>query len=187
MANLKEINGALKIIRKWHNKIILMYCVSSYPTKLEEVNFKKISLIKNNTNISNVGFSDHTIGNSAAIASISNGVRIVEKHFKLNGKNNSPDQSFSINENQLKNLRTEFDNLYKIYSKKLDLEKRIQLSLGDLYMQLKILKKGEVFTKKNLGCYRPFIGVCASKYLKLIGKKSKRDIGMNKVLINSDV
>ena len=56
MANLKEINGALKIIRKWHNKIILMYCVSSYPTKLEEVNFKKISLIKNNTNISNVGF-----------------------------------------------------------------------------------------------------------------------------------
>ncbi len=187
MANLKEINGALKIIRKWHNKIILMYCVSSYPTKLEEVNFKKISLIKNNTNISNVGFSDHTVGNSAAIASISNGVRIVEKHFKLNGKNNSPDQSFSIDENQLKNLRTEFDNLYKIYSKKLDLEKKNSTFFRRSVYAIKNIKKGEVFTKKNLGCYRPFIGVCASKYLKLIGKKSKRDIGMNKVLINSDV
>ena len=36
LANLNEIKNALKIIRKWHKKIILMYCVSSYPTKLEE-------------------------------------------------------------------------------------------------------------------------------------------------------
>ena len=76
-----------------------MYCVSSYPTKLEEIKFEKIDILGKKTGISNIGFSDHTKGISAAIASIANGVRIVEKHFKLNGKNKSPDQIFSIDNN----------------------------------------------------------------------------------------
>ena len=104
LANINEINNALKIIRKWHNKVILMYCVSSYPAKLEEITFNKIDLLRKQTKVSNIGFSDHSIGLSAAIASISHGARIVEKHFKLNGKNQSPDQIFSINENEIKKL-----------------------------------------------------------------------------------
>lgn len=182
LANINEINNALKIIRKHHNKIILMYCVSSYPAKLEEINFNKIELLKKKTGVSNVGFSDHTIGLSAAIASISHGARIVEKHFKLNGKNQSPDQIFSINENQVKNLRLEFDNLNKIYSKTLNLETKNSLFFRRSIYAISDIKKNEKFSKKNIACYRPFIGLCASNYLNLIGKKSNKNIKKNEVL-----
>ena len=163
-----------------------MYCVSSYPAKLEEINFDKINILRNETGILNIGFSDHSIGTSAAIASVSNGVRIVEKHFKLNGENNSPDQIFSINENELKKLRFEFDNLDKIYSKDLNLESKNSIFFRRSIYAISNIKKNEVFSKKNVACFRPFTGLCASKYLKLIGKKSKRFIKINTVLKNKD-
>ena len=186
LAKIDEIKNAIKIIRRWHKKIILMYCVSSYPAKLEEINFDKINILRNETGILNIGFSDHSIGTSAAIASVSNGVRIVEKHFKLNGENNSPDQIFSINENELKKLRFEFDNLDKIYSKDLDLESKNSIFFRRSIYAISNIKKNEVFSKKNVACFRPFTGLCASKYLKLIGKKSKRFIKINTVLKNKD-
>ena len=176
LANILEINNAVKVINKWHNKIILMYCVSSYPAKLEEIDFNKIEYLKKKTAIKNIGFSDHTKGISAAIASISNGARIVEKHFKLNGRNNSPDESFSINENELKKLRIEFDNLYKINSKTQNLEKKNSLFFRRSIYAIKNINKGDIFSKKNIGCFRPFVGLCASNYFKLIGKKSKKNI-----------
>ena len=38
----KEIIAAIKIIKKYHNKIIILYCVSGYPTPLKEINFQRI-------------------------------------------------------------------------------------------------------------------------------------------------
>ena len=186
LAHINEIKAALKIIRKWHKKIILMYCVSSYPAKLEEVNFKQIKMLSKETGISNIGFSDHTVGISAAIASFSNGVRIVEKHFKLNGENKSPDQSFSINEDQIKQLRLEFDRLDKIYSKNLNLETKNSLFFRRSIYAISKIKKNEKFSKKNIACFRPFIGLCASNYFKLLGKRSKRNIKIKSVLKNKD-
>ena len=48
---------------------------------------------------------------------------------------------FSINENEIKKLKLEFDNLNKIYSKSLNLESKNSLFLEDLFMLLQILKK----------------------------------------------
>jgi pseudaminic acid synthase len=186
LANIKEIKNALKIIKKWHNKVILMYCVSSYPTKLEEIKFEKIDILRKKTGISNIGFSDHTKGISAAIASISNGVRIVEKHFKLNGKNKSPDQIFSIDENDTKKLRVEFDKLDKIYSKTLNLESKNSLFFRRSIYAISNIKRNEKFTKKNIACYRPFTGLCASNFLNILGKKSKKTIKINSVLKSKD-
>ena len=166
--------------------VILMYCVSSYPAKLEEITFNKIDLLRKQTKVSNIGFSDHSIGLSAAIASISHGARIVEKHFKLNGKNQSPDQIFSINENEIKKLRLEFNNLDKIYSKTLNLESKNSLFFRRSIYAISDIKKNEKFSKKNIACYRPFVGLCASNYLSLLGKKSKRSIKINSVLKNID-
>ena len=184
--NIKEIKNALKIIKKWHNKVILMYCVSSYPTKLEEIKFEKIDILRKKTGISNIGFSDHTKGVSAAIASISNGVRIVEKHFKLNGKNKSPDQIFSIDENDTRKLRVEFDKLDKIYSKTLNLESKNSLFFRRSIYAISNIKRNEKFTKKNIACYRPFTGLCASNFLNILGKKSKKTIKVNSVLKSKD-
>ena len=40
----------------------------------------------------------------------------------------------------------------------------------------KNIKKNEIFTPENIETYRPKIGLCASNYFKIIGKKSKKNI-----------
>ena len=48
MATINEISNAIKIIKKFHSKIIILHCVSSYPTKLEDINLDKINFLKKN-------------------------------------------------------------------------------------------------------------------------------------------
>jgi pseudaminic acid synthase len=70
IADVEEIQEAIKIcLKAKNNKIILLNCISSYPTKLNEVNVKHINLLKKFSNI--VGFSDHTTSSLAAVSSIS--------------------------------------------------------------------------------------------------------------------
>ena len=38
MASIYEIKTAIKIIEKHHKKIIILHCVSDYPTKLKDTN-----------------------------------------------------------------------------------------------------------------------------------------------------
>jgi len=72
------------------NKIDFLYCVSQYPTELSMLGFSKIDFKKY------AGFSDHTIGVSAAEIAIARGARIIEKHFTLDKKMFGPDHQGSM-------------------------------------------------------------------------------------------
>ena len=45
-SSVKEIKKAIKIINKYHNKIIILHCVSSYPTELKNTNLGRIYKLK---------------------------------------------------------------------------------------------------------------------------------------------
>ena len=46
ISNYKEIKMAIETIKKFHNKIILLHCVSGYPTPISEINLSRIKLLK---------------------------------------------------------------------------------------------------------------------------------------------
>ena len=46
MATLTEIKRAIKIIEKYHDKIIILYCVSGYPTQEKDTNILTIKKFK---------------------------------------------------------------------------------------------------------------------------------------------
>ena len=46
IATIKEIKSAIKIINKYHKKIILLHCVSNYPTALKDTNISRINSLK---------------------------------------------------------------------------------------------------------------------------------------------
>ena len=45
---LKEIKQALKTINKYHNKVIILHCVSAYPTLPENANLSRVMMLKKN-------------------------------------------------------------------------------------------------------------------------------------------
>ena len=102
MAYAYEIEDGVKTIRSMGNSdITVLHCVSSYPTEANEVNLKKIPIIRDAFGVK-VGFSDHTIGSSSAVGSVCFGATIIEKHFTLDNTMAGPDHWFSINPKELK-------------------------------------------------------------------------------------
>ena len=97
MAYASEIEDAVEAIRSVGNEdITVLHCVSSYPAAASEVNLKKIPTIRNCFNVE-VGYSDHTIGSSAAVGAVCFGATVIEKHFTLDNNMAGPDHWFASN------------------------------------------------------------------------------------------
>lgn len=179
LSNIKEIKDAIKIIKKYNNKIILLYCVSGYPTPLEDINLEKIDELRKKTNINLIGFSDHSEGIEASIASLSKKICLIERHYTLNKNSNSPDVKFSILPHQLrelKNLSTKINKINFSKNKSIpDSENPSKIFRRSIY-SIKNIKKNEKFTEKNIACYRPCLGIGAEFFFDLLGKKAKKNI-----------
>ena len=71
MASIQEIKKAIKEINKFHKKIIILHCVSGYPTELKDINLSKISVLKKEFKKYLIGLSDHTNNIYSSIAAYS--------------------------------------------------------------------------------------------------------------------
>ena len=87
MSSIQEIKKAISIIKKYHEKIIILYCVSGYPTKIEDSNIKTINTLKKTFKNYEIGLSDHTNDINSSLAAIANGAKFIEKHFITSKKN----------------------------------------------------------------------------------------------------
>lgn len=102
MAYAYEIEDAVRTIKDTgNNDITILHCISSYPAMAEDVNLRKIPVIKDAFDVL-VGFSDHTIGSAAAIGSVCMGAKVIEKHFTLDNSMDGPDHWFSVTPFELK-------------------------------------------------------------------------------------
>lgn len=76
MASISEIDEAVRLIRSKCVDLILMYCVTGYPAKIEDVDLNVIKTLKSTFNLP-VGFSDHTPGIEMAISAVTLGAMLL--------------------------------------------------------------------------------------------------------------
>ena len=174
-ASLSDIENCLKIIKKVHNKIILLHCVSKYPTLESEANIGKIKLLKKKFKNTLIGLSDHTNSIHSSLAATAIGIVLIEKHFIINKKIKSEDQKFSIDKDQLRELKDSTTRIHKILSSKVSNEISSKVFRRSIFAS-KNIKKNEKITKNNIVALRPKVGICASQYFKILNKKSKKNI-----------
>ena len=173
MANLSEIKDAVNACyESGCNNLALLHCVSGYPASSADYNLKTITDIKNQFNHV-TGLSDHTLNNITAIASIPLGVSIIEKHFTLDRKGGGPDDSFSLEPEDLKNLCEStyiaWEALGKIdYNRKFSEKDNVKFRRS-LYV-IKDLKKGEIITKEHIKSIRPGYGLSPKYFHEILGK-----------------
>jgi len=104
IADIEDIELAIETCKKEGNEdVILLKCTSSYPSPLDEMNLLTIHDMKKRFDTI-VGLSDHTLGNDVAIAAVALGAKIVEKHFTLSRKLGSPDDDFSMEPQEFKEM-----------------------------------------------------------------------------------
>ena len=104
MANLEEIGEAVQCARdNGCNQLVLLHCISGYPTPIEQANLATIADLKQRFDCP-VGLSDHTLGTLASVCAASLGAVFIEKHFILDRNDGGPDSSFSLEPDDLRAL-----------------------------------------------------------------------------------
>ena len=182
MATKKDINNAINAIKKINKKIILMHCISLYPTPLEKTNLRTINWIKKKYNFI-TGYSDHTKDNLPIILSIATGASLIEKHFTNDIKRKGFDHSISYDEKKFKEMVMKVRQVEEI----LGVEDKIlsKEEIKNSYRLQRIivskfnLKINEKITINNIDIKRPLKSVKGIKpYLvkKILGKKLKKNI-----------
>ena len=98
-----------------------MHCVSSYPLEETNVNFPKLIKIKQLHN--KIGYSGHLKGISDAIAAISLGAQIVEKHFTIDNDLPGRDNKFAVLPGEMKKICDYRDSFFNMsFDKGLDVQ-----------------------------------------------------------------
>ena len=174
-----EIDLAYKTAKKNGAKeIILLYCVSNYPSKISDFNFNNIKILKERYNC-RVGFSDHSTDNKVAAAAIAAGAEVIEKHIALEGQKKGFDLAFSLKGKEIKNYAQVIKDTSLMMGKKYFFRNKSEnQSLQfrrSIYAVLDI-KREEKFTKKNIRVIRPGFGLQPIYFEKLINKKSPYNI-----------
>tara|TARA_X000000950_G_C13889520_1_gene650271 strand:+ start:1082 stop:2122 length:1041 start_codon:yes stop_codon:yes gene_type:complete len=190
MATNKEIVEAISTIKKYHNKIILLYCVSGYPAKEKDVNLINLKNLKKKYGQYIVGLSDHTEEIQTSLTAVALGAEIIEKHYIISKKLNSLDKKFSINPLQMRELKEKTQSIYDSMGKIQNGPKKVEknsLKIRRSLFAIKDIKKGEKFSKFNVGTFRPIVGLPANFYFKILGKISKKNIKKNLPIRKSSV
>jgi N-acetylneuraminate synthase/N,N'-diacetyllegionaminate synthase len=104
MATFSEIESAVEGFRQTGNdQLILLHCTSSYPTPFEEVHLKRMATLRQAFDCP-VGFSDHSVGSTAAIGAVALGACWIEKHFTIDKNLAGPDHRFSVSPMELEHM-----------------------------------------------------------------------------------
>ena len=177
MADAEEIREAIEVAREGGCKeLAILHCVSGYPAPAEDYNLRTFVDMQQKFGLV-TGLSDHTIDNTTAITSVALGASIIEKHVTLDRNGGGPDDSFSLESEELKRLctgaKTAWKALGKVdYGRKSSEQGNVKFRRS-LYF-VKDVKPGEIVTTECIRSIRPGYGL-APKYLeKIIGKIIKR-------------
>ena len=182
MSKMQEVKKAVDLIIKSGTKrknITVLQCTSDYPAKLKDTNLNCIKSYKEILK-TNIGFSDHTIGDAASLVAVALGAVVIEKHITINKKMKGPDHLASMEYKDFKKFVGIVKKVPLILGKKIKTPSKNELNnlkyVRKSFYAKEFIKKGNVFSYNNVIAKRPCSGgIPANKILKILGKISKKN------------
>ena len=173
LATEKEIKEAVDTLKTGGcNQFALLKTTSTYPASPKDSNILTIPELRKNFNCE-VGLSDHTMGIGVALAAISHGATIIEKHFTLDRNDGGVDSSFSIEPQEMKVLVKEsiqaWQALGKISYGPTESEKSGIKFRRSIYI-VEDIDLGEKITKEKIRIIRPGKGLAPKYYDEILGQ-----------------
>lgn len=174
-----ELDTAIQTFQKHSSaEIAILHCDTNYPAPLADANLIQIKYLSDKYDHL-IGYSDHTLGFTAATVAVAIGAKIIEKHIRIDDfPIESPDHFFSTN-------GEEFTLMIKMIREVESLigEPSFRQKTGEedfsirrsIYPTCEI-QKGETVTRDMLKIVRPGFGPLPSKIDSLVGLIATRKI-----------
>ena len=179
MSTLQEVDAAMNVLKSHGaGKITLLHCTTEYPAPYREVNLRAMQGMREHF-ACEVGYSDHTLGITVALAAVAMGAAVIEKHFTLDKSMEGPDHKASLEPEEFKTMVREIRNVEAAMGDKekivSDCEKRNIAVARKSIVALRNIKKGEIFSEENLTTKRPGTGISPMCWNEIIGSPALRD------------
>ena len=191
MQNLLSVEKPVEILEKKNIEYALLECTNIYPCPPEDIALGSLAQLSDKFPNAEIGFSDHSIGPTMALAAIALGATIVEKHFTDTKDRQGPDISCSMDPDELEHLiKRSKEVAYSRDRKKFiaNVEKDVYKFARSSIVSDKNLKKGDTINRQNIWARRPGNGeIPAFEFEKVLGKTLKRDIARNTQIKWSDL
>lgn len=192
MATIEEIQKCIEILVESgspKNQIIVLHCNTEYPTPDKDVNISAISDLHKHFPDVEIGFSDHSVGSVAAVGASALGICMIEKHFTLDKNFPGPDHKASATPEELKELVLNVRRMEVIYGcgHKIvtDSERKNKIVARKSIVAKCAIKKGDVFTEKNITCKRPGNGISPMNWYDLLSKHAEEDFSEDQLIKDS--
>ena len=170
MATFDEIQMASKWVPQ--HLLTVLHCVSVYPCPDASVGLLEIERLRRT--YARVGYSDHSIGNTACLAAVSLGAQVIEKHFTLDNSLDYGDHPHSANPIELKELVENIRRIEKMRTGLLDNRPEFETNrFRRGGYAARDLKAGDIVQAGDVASLRPANLLMPHEY---IGQKLTRDI-----------
>ena len=190
MAALDEVDTAVSHLRHFHDKIIILQCTSTYPSKFEEINLRVIPQYRQRYELL-VGYSGHERGISIPPAAVAMGACVIERHFTLDRTMKGGDHAASLEPHGLAKMIRDIrvvemalgDGNKHMYED----EAPVRQKLAKSVVSACDLVAGVPLTRAMLTTKGPGTGISAARLDELIGRSPTRNIAADVVLVDTDI
>ena len=189
MNDIESIKTSVETILKENSNLSVLHCTSIYPAPPETMRLGAIQHLKETFPNLEVGLSDHSLGIAVSLGAVAVGANIIEKHFTKSREWSGPDNPFSIEPKELKNLVEWSKEIWKARGGKKDIledEKPVIDFAYACVVAIKDIHKGEALSLDNIWVKRPGTGeIFAKDFENVLGKIATVNISENTQLAQS--
>ena len=192
MSETREIEEAVDILENAGvEQLVLLHCVSIYPTKIETVNLRNIIGLRRIFPDRPIGFSDHTEGDAAAVAAVALGAALVEKHLTLDRSKVGMDNGMAMEPDDLKILVDKCNMVQQglgseervVHLEEYEQRKKMRRSV----CVTRSLSAGHILERSDLCAKRPGNGISPKEIDSLIGRRLKINVEADTLLMEKDL
>lgn len=169
----RAVGGLLETIGR--HRLILMHCVSCYPTPLASANLRAIGELQAEFGVP-CGFSDHTLETITGAAAVASGACILEKHFTLDRAAPGPDHAMSLHPGQLREYIARAREVHSAMGRGgiglSPIESDVRRVAGRSVVAASDISAGTILTDELLCLKRPGGGLEAAALAELVGRRA---------------
>lgn len=191
MNTIESVRKAVEIFDKSKIPVALLHTTNLYPTPIHLVRFGAMTQLHQAFPDKVFGLSDHTLNNNACLGAVALGASILERHFTDTMQRTGPDIICSMDEQTTKELINSSDEIWQMRGGTKEPAKEEQVTIDFAFATvctIASIKKGEVFTEKNIWVKRPGTGEILAEYFnELLGKRATRAINNDEQLTFNDI
>ena len=192
MSGYDEIAESVTYLRKFDVPVVLFQCTSKYPVSYDEVGLNVIDELRKKFDCP-VGLSDHSGSVFPALAAMAMGADIVELHVVFDKRMFGPDVPASLTFSELKLVVDGAKAFQKMKENRIDKDSQakemayMRNIFGKSFSVSRDLCAGTLLTRNMLVLKKPGTGIPASEIDRLVGKRLKRDVSVERLLRWEDI